>query len=84
MEPGWLTILDSATIHNGGGKPLGDHQEKYIAFFTISSDVLNYDHNQCVMASALLSQASPIQRPPSPLEGFPKLLGPIFWIASAM
>lgn len=43
------------SIHNGGGKPLGQQEDKLVAFFTISSDVLDYDQNQCVTASALLS-----------------------------
>ena len=33
-EPGAVTVLDSLTVHNGGGKPLLSSGPKYVAFFS--------------------------------------------------
>jgi hypothetical protein len=36
-------------IHHGGGKPIGDKETRVLAFFTISSERLNYNNNAVVV-----------------------------------
>lgn len=48
-EPGAVTVIPSHMIHHGGGKPIGDKETRVLAFFTISSERLNYNNNAVVV-----------------------------------
>ena len=62
-EEGWLTILDSGYIHNGGGKPRNATDDKVRVWcmkannpagtdciFSITSSRVSYDMNACVIS----------------------------------